>query len=756
MTASNRAVSGQERQIFPIPGGVHPPQNKAQSNATPLTTAPLPSRVYLPLNQHLGAPAQAIVAVGEKVLTGQVVAAAKGVVSANVHASISGVVSAIEDRTLPHPSGMSGPCIVIESDGADTWVDLPENPQYEALATADLIDIIRQAGVVGLGGAGFPTAVKLGAKSPIEHLIINGTECEPYITADDLLMRTYPDEIIKGTLLLAKVLGNPADVVIGMEDNKPEAFAALQKAAQGTAVQVVRFPGQYPSGGEKQLIQRLTGKEVPSGGLPASVGCVVQNVGTAYAAYRAARFGEPLLSRVTTVVGEALAQSANVTVRLGTPVAELLTHFGAKEKRISRLIMGGPMMGFALNNVDVPVVKTTNCIIAATQQEMPPAPPAQACIRCGLCAEACPASLLPQQMYWYARAEEYEKLEAHNLFDCIECGACSYVCPSRIPLVQYYRSAKGEIRQQREDKIRADRSRQRFEFRQARLAKAEAEKEAKRLARQQAAAKAKAKQAEAATLTQAVAKPAPANDADQVAKLERALASAQTRFNTAQAKHQAALNENSERVDQLAAALKQAQLKLSEAQQKLQQAQAEHQQTNAAATPMPADDPVAAAIAKAQAKHDMTPAQKAQADVESLQKRLTKAQEKLQAAQAEGSDKVPALQMGVDKLSAKLEQAQRDLAQIVPEPPAAPPAQDPAQAAIERAKAKAQAAASMSPQEKLANQVTSLQTRLAKAQAKLAEAQANNADNQDALALGVSKLQDKLSQAQAELGALQE
>jgi len=746
------------RRIYPIPGGVHPPQNKAQSTLSPLRPAALPKAVYLPLNQHLGAPAQAIVNVGDSVLTGQIVAIAKGVVSANVHASISGVVSAIEDRALPHPSGMSGPCIVIQSDGQDTWVEHTEDPDFLSRDAQHLLDAIRSAGIVGLGGAGFPTAVKLAGKAKIEHLIINGTECEPYITADDLLMRSYPVEIIQGTQALAKILGNPADVVIGMEDNKPEAFAALQAAAAGTSIQVVKFPCQYPSGGEKQLIQRLTGKEVPSGALPASLGCVVQNVGTAYAAYRALRYGEPLTSRVTTVVGDALTQAGNVEVRLGTPVADLFAAFGFEPKKASRLVMGGPMMGFALTDLSVPVVKTTNCLIAASHQEMPPQLPAQACIRCGLCAEACPASLLPQQLYWYARAEEYEKLEAHNLFDCIECGACSYVCPSRIPLVQYYRAAKGEIRLQREEKIKADRSRRRFEFRQTRLAKADAEKEAKRLARQEAAEKAKARQADPAAKLATPAPVADVNPAEQIAKLERALASAQNRLETARSKHQAAIDDNSERTEHLAAALKQAELRVLEAEQKLALAQGERANERAASTLMPADDPVAAAIARAQAKHTMSPEEKAKANVETLENRLAKAQEKLSEAQQEGSDKTAALQLGVDKLTEKLSQAQAELAQLVPTAPATatPSADDPAQAAIERAKAKAAQAAQMSPRERLVSQVERLESRLAKAQDKLTAAEASGDDTQAALALGVSNLAEKLAQARAELGQLSE
>ena len=416
------------------------------------------------------------------------------------------------------------------------------------------------------------------------------------------------------------------------------------------------------------------------------------------------------------------------------------------------------MMGFALSDAQVPVVKTTNCIIAPTAQEMPPAPPAQACIRCGMCDQACPAGLLPQQLYWYARAEEFEKLENHNLFDCIECGACSYTCPSRIPLVQYYRSAKGEIRQQRDDKVKADRSRQRFEFRQARLAKAAAEKEAKRLARQKAAEAAKAKQAQKTTAP--TVEPSVHESGDQQAKLERALASAQSRLSSAQQRFDSAQIENSDRLDQFAAALKQAQVRVDGAKLKLSQIETKDNAAGSSSSAAPADDPIANAIARAQAKHAMSPREKAEADIASLQKRLDKARDRLQGAEADNPDTVSALRLGVEKLETKLLQAKSSLEQLAPatdsEKQTTVAPADPAQAAIERAKANAAKAAQMSPGEKLTNQISSLEKRLSKAEAKLAQAQSDNSDTQEALATGVSKLQEKLRQAKTELSQLNE
>lgn len=478
------------RKVWDIHGGVHPDENKQQSNQLPIRSAGIPAELVFPLSQHIGVPATPIVEVGQQVLKGEMIAAAKGFVSVPVHASTSGEIIAIEQRSIPHPSGMSANCIVLKPDGQDQWLQHRGLGDYQTLDRQVLLEHIRQSGIAGMGGAGFPSAVKLAVRADqaVESLIINGTECEPYITSDDLLMRERADQVIAGVQILKYLIKPSKETLIGVEDNKPESIAALQQAAAGTGIEIVSFPTKYPSGGEKQLIQILTGKEVPSGGLPVQVGIVCQNIGTAVAIYRAVALGEPLISRVTTITGYACQQQQNFDVLLGTPVAHLLALCGYNADRCSRLIMGGPMMGFTLPDTSVPVVKTTNCILAPTAEELAPPSPAQACIRCGLCAEACPVSLLPQQMYWFARGKEYEKLEAHNLMDCIECGACSYACPSNIPLVQYYRASKAEIRQQQLDAEKAEHSKARFEARKLRIEQQELEKEAKRKARKEAAA----------------------------------------------------------------------------------------------------------------------------------------------------------------------------------------------------------------------------------------------------------------------------
>ena len=487
------------REIHDFHGGIHPPENKRQSTATPIRDIPLPRQLIVPLNQHLGTPARVTVHIGDKVLKAQQIAEANGSISAAIHAPTSGVVTDISDYPIPHSSGMSAPCIVIEPDGEERWIEHSGCNNFRDESPTSLLERIRQAGIAGLGGAGFPAAIKLQPRQTINTLIINAAECEPYITADDILMREYAQEIVTGIQIIAHILGEPESLIIGIEDNKPEAREALSthievlsaqlKAEQSSAcnIELLEIPTKYPSGGEKQLIEILTGTEVPSGELPAELGIVCVNVGTAFAIKQAVCDGMPLISRITTVTGNACAQAGNYRVLLGTPVSHLLAETGVDQNQCSRLVMGGPMMGFTLPDTAVPIVKTSNCILAADQKELPANDFAQACIRCGLCAEACPASLLPQQLYWYARSQNHERLQAHNLFDCIECGACSYVCPSNIPLVQYYRAAKGEIRQHEKEKRISDRARERFEAHQQRIAREEQEKTARREARRQAA-----------------------------------------------------------------------------------------------------------------------------------------------------------------------------------------------------------------------------------------------------------------------------
>ena len=479
--------------IHEFPGGVHPPENKQQSTRTAIATPPLSSEYVLPLNQHSGSPAQVLVKVGDSVLKGQLLARASGFVSAPVHAPTSGTITAIEARKVPHPSGLTETCIVLASDEEDRWCELFPEPDYTTVDHQALIRRIYDAGIVGLGGAGFPAAVKMASRNEdkIHTLVVNGAECEPYITADDMLMRERADRIVSGIDILCHLL-HPEQVLIGIEDNKPDAAKAMERACQERAYQVVTVPTKYPSGDAQRLIYLLTGREVPSDARSVDIGILCYNTGTIAAIHDAIILGRPLISRITTLTGDALAQPQNVEALIGTPANDLLAFAGLRQDSMNNLILGGPMMGFTLDSSDIPVIKTTNCLIAGTAQEFPAAPPARACIRCGDCAVACPVSLLPQQLYWHAKAANNDQLQHHNLFDCIECGACSYVCPSNIPLVQYFRAGKDDIRLQQAKHEKAEQSKRRFEKRQQRLERMAAEKEAKRKANAERAAQLKA------------------------------------------------------------------------------------------------------------------------------------------------------------------------------------------------------------------------------------------------------------------------
>jgi electron transport complex protein RnfC len=483
-----------QRKLWRFHGGIHLPDEKALSNGRPVSPAPIPKVLTIPLQQHIGAPARPLVAVGERVLKGQKIAEAQGYVSAPVHASSSGIVVAIEERAVPHPSGLAAPCVVIETDGEDQWAELPEPmADYRNRDPSELRDRVRWAGIVGLGGAAFPTSIKLnpGSDKTIRTLIVNGAECEPYITCDDMLMRERAGQVLRGMRIVRHLLG-AEECLIGIEDNKPEAIAAMRQAVAESdisyRVQVVAIPTLYPSGGEKQLIQILTGREVPSHGIPAQIGIVCQNVGTCAAVAEAVLEGRPLISRIVTLTGRGFGVPRNLEVRIGTSAADLIAHAGGLNRELAKLVLGGPMMGFALDERDVPITKAANCLLALTPEESPDPGPALACIRCGACAEACPVSLLPQQMYWYARAKDLDKAQDYNLFDCIECGCCAHVCPSHIPLVQYYRYAKTESWAREREKRQAEHARARHEAKVARTERLERERQEKLRKQKEAAA----------------------------------------------------------------------------------------------------------------------------------------------------------------------------------------------------------------------------------------------------------------------------
>jgi len=463
--------------LWKIFGGLKLPDFKSVSMSQATQDAPLPKILTLPLKQHIGHATEAIIQVGDTVLKGQMIATAKDYVSAPIHAPSSGKIIAIEKHLMPHPSGIETDCIVIETDGKEQWIECVEHKNYRQLEANDLRKIIHDAGVVGLGGAGFPSYIKLTPGSNIiDTLILNGAECEPYITCDAMLMQEQSRKIIDGLNIMRHAL-QVEKCIVAIEDNKRAAHTMLVNALtehEAEYIKVIQVPTLYPAGGEKQLIKTITGKEVPSNGLPINIGIVCHNVATAAAVATAVLEGKPLISRYVTVTGEGIDKPRNLNVLFGTPFSKLIDFCGRNTKA-KQIIMGGPMMGFEVANDNVPVIKTSNCILVRAREEkhefiMP-------CIRCGKCAEVCPAQLLPQQLYWYAKAKNFDKTQDYNLFDCIECGCCSYVCPSHIPLVQYYRFAKTEIYALEQEKKSSDIARERHEFRQFRMERKKAENE---------------------------------------------------------------------------------------------------------------------------------------------------------------------------------------------------------------------------------------------------------------------------------------
>ncbi|MEW8507588.1 MAG: electron transport complex subunit RsxC [Candidatus Thiodiazotropha sp.] len=472
---------GKTRELWQFHGGLHLPEMKEMSLQKPLQQAKLPNRLVLPLLQHIGDQAQPQVTVGDRVLKGDVIANSTAPVSAPVHAPTSGRVVEIAEHMVPHPSGLNGQCIVIEPDGDDRWGELAEPiTDFRSVDSHTLRRRIQESGIVGMGGATFPAAIKLNPGKPIKTLIINGAECEPYITCDDRLMQDQAERVMNGARILQHMLQSE-ECLIAIEDNKPEAILAMfQELREEENIEVVRIPTLYPSGGEKQLIRILTGREVPTSGLPAQVGVICHNVATTAAIADAVLEGRPLISRIVTVTGEGINEPGNLEVPIGMLAGDLIAQAGGYfESQPQQLILGGPMMGFDLRSDQVPITKGANCLLCPTGKEIPPPQPARACIRCGRCADVCPANLLPQQMYWYSRAKDLERVQDYNLFDCIECGCCSHVCPSHIPLVQYYRFAKAESWAIEQERRESEHAKLRHDFRVSRLQRLEAERKAK-------------------------------------------------------------------------------------------------------------------------------------------------------------------------------------------------------------------------------------------------------------------------------------
>lgn len=487
-----------EHKIWPIKGGVHPQFNKECSTQTPIAKATLPAMVIIPVAQHIGEIGHIIVEVGQNIQKGQPLTDLPEGLGVITHASTSGTIIAIEERDVPHSSGLQATCVVIETDGKDEWGEHKLDPilDYQQHDSLQLCERIRRSGLVGMGGAAFPFAAKLAAskQDSINTLIINGVECEPYISCDDMLMRTYAEEVIRGIQILQYIL-KPEKCLIGVEDNKPEALKALQEAQQSLQVpaKIIAIPTIYPSGDEKQLIRVLTGKKLKKTELTFDHGILMHNVATVRSVFRAVIHGEPLISRIVTITGRGISQPQNFEVPIGTPIEHLIQLAGGYTPHAERLLIGGPMMGFPVKTDSLPIVKGMNCVLVAPTEDLPYSMDmAMPCIRCGQCAEACPVDLLPQQLYWHAKARELDKAESYEIFDCIECGCCAYVCPSDIPLVAHYRFAKSEIRNERDKQKKIDLARERFDFHEFRKERDKRERDEKRAKHKAALQKKKA------------------------------------------------------------------------------------------------------------------------------------------------------------------------------------------------------------------------------------------------------------------------
>lgn len=431
-------------KFFGFRGGVHPPENKIQTENMAVEEVKAPKMLYVALLQHIGAPLDPIVAVGDRVLKGQKIADSQAFMSSPIHSPVSGTVKKIEDHVFPLMGRIK--TVIIENDEQETWAELSKIEKWENVDRRTLLTMIREKGIVGIGGASFPTHIKLDppADAKIDTLLLNGAECEPYLNSDNRLMIENPEKIVNGIKIIKKILGvNRA--IIGIEENKPEAIASMRKAVEGTGIEIAPLKTKYPQGGEKQLIKAVLDRQVPSGKLPSAVGVVVQNTGTAAAIYDGIVNGIPLIEKVVTVSGKGIINPKNVKIAIGTPFSYLLDYCGVNREIVDKLVMGGPMMGMAQFSEEAPVIKGTSGLLALTKEETNPYK-TRACIGCGKCVEACPMGLEPLMFARLAAFEQWEQLKEYSLMDCIECGSCAYICPANRPLTEAIKIGKSKLR----------------------------------------------------------------------------------------------------------------------------------------------------------------------------------------------------------------------------------------------------------------------------------------------------------------------
>ena len=434
-------------KFFGFRGGVHPPENKIQTENMAVEEVKAPKMLYVALLQHIGAPLDPIVAVGDRVLKGQKIADSQAFMSSPIHSPVSGTVKRIEDHVFPLMGRIK--TVIIENDEQETWAELSKIEKWENVDRRTLLTMIREKGIVGIGGASFPTHIKLDppADAKIDTLLLNGAECEPYLNSDNRLMIENPEKIVNGIKIIKKILGvNRA--IVGIEENKPEAIASMRKAVEGTGIEIAPLKTKYPQGGEKQLIKAVLDRQVPSGKLPSAVGVVVQNTGTAAAIYDGIVNGIPLIEKVVTVSGKGIINPKNVKIAIGTPFSYLLDYCGVNREVVDKLVMGGPMMGMAQFSEEAPVIKGTSGLLALTKEETNPYK-TRACIGCGKCVEACPMGLEPLMFARLAAFEQWEQLKEYSLMDCIECGSCAYICPANRPLTEAIKIGKSKLKEKK-------------------------------------------------------------------------------------------------------------------------------------------------------------------------------------------------------------------------------------------------------------------------------------------------------------------